>query len=321
MNFKLSVDCLTKAAAKCNELSDIESIIRESKSPKEELKQLLLISDIIQSHGVGHFLGSNVIHKHFDQEPGQLVVCEQFHLQEYVKMSRNGEVVEVEKLMASQVYLFDGEAEIKKIGHVEVIEVKPENYRVAKFSREVEEREDKDILKIIPRVLKWDQEEWVLLEALRVSDEDLSYRPELFPTADEMKRLDHCLTEVALYLQQRNLSDTYGVAFRLNIDQALQSQRLSEDRGYPCEYTLSLTEDPSVPDFMRHAQIVIYQSTPKYMRETMGISDEETSYEEDEYDHQPFTTTIFPNEPQTCKNCSLGCEEEGHYKMSLIFEI
>ena len=76
MIFKISEHVLKNAAEICNSLKDIESIIADSKSSLEDsnLAQLSAISELIQSHGVGEFLGSNVLHKHFPTEKGQMVV-------------------------------------------------------------------------------------------------------------------------------------------------------------------------------------------------------------------------------------------------------
>lgn len=66
--------------------------------------------------------------------------------------------------------------------------------------------------------------------------------------------------------------------------------------------------------------MLIYQAAPRYLDTT--LDDNETAMASiDEEEYQPFTTTIFPNFNASCKKCSLGCDEESHYKMSLIFEI
>ena len=78
MIFKISEHVLKNAAEICNSLKDIESIIADSKlsldSKDSNVSHLSAISDLIQSHGVGEFLGSNVLHKHFTTQEGQMVV-------------------------------------------------------------------------------------------------------------------------------------------------------------------------------------------------------------------------------------------------------
>ena len=101
---------------------------------------------------------------------------------------------------------------------MKVLRVKADQYEVGTIEREVKMAENKEDIYLLPRTMKYHQGNWEVLEALKVSREVLTSRQELLPTGDEMESLERCLKEVGTHLQNRNLSETYGVAFRLKID-------------------------------------------------------------------------------------------------------
>ena len=97
-------------------------------------------------------------------------------------------------------------------------------------------------------------------------------------------------------------------------------------------------------EWKRHAQILIYQSTPAKIRnefenfvsgksrDETNLKDEKTRVQDqsdgenltdDDSDgeYNPFTTTIFSGQKGACNNCALGCDDEGHYSLSLMFEL
>ena len=60
---------------------------------------------------------------------------------------------------------------------------------------------------LMPRTMKYHNGNWEVLEAMKVSYQVLTTRQDLFPTDQEMQKLEICLRQVGQFLESRNLSD------------------------------------------------------------------------------------------------------------------
>jgi hypothetical protein len=124
--------------------------------------------------------------------------------------------------MQSQVYHFLGKGQEQRFGTVNVLKVEADQYQVGTIDRDVRIADNNQDIYLIPRIMKYHNGKWQVLEAMKVTQDLLTTRQDLFPTEEEMQKLEICLTSIGQFLESRNLSDSYGVAFRLKIDSELQ---------------------------------------------------------------------------------------------------
>ena len=103
-----------------------------------------------------------------------------------------------------------------------MLKVEADQYQVGTIDRDVRIADNNQDIYLIPRIMKYHNGKWQVLEAMKVTQDLLTTRQDLFPTEEEMQKLEICLASIGQFLESRNLSDSYGVAFRLKIDQELQ---------------------------------------------------------------------------------------------------
>lgn len=151
-----------------------------------------------------------------------MVVWEQCHEPTYVNMQRDDKPFRAEKHMLSQVYQFTGKGQEQTFGTVKVLKVKADQFQVGTIDRQVRMAENTQDIYLMPRTMKYHNGNWQVLEAMKVTKHLLTTRQDLFPTDQEMQKLEICLQQLGKFLESRNLSDSYGVAFRLKIDEDLQ---------------------------------------------------------------------------------------------------
>ena len=106
------------------------------------LQHLESIGNIAKQNNTGEYIGSTLLHRHFELKPDEIVLWKYCNSDNnMIQMRENGEIKQVEKYMQSKVVKISDLSEIK----------------------------------VLPRVAKYSATEgkWVVLEAMQVSENDL----------------------------------------------------------------------------------------------------------------------------------------------------